>query len=121
MTTESREVLLLVGEIKGALKAHIAETNRDRAERDNDRRDSAEYRKEVRTTLAILSQKVDTIEPLQARVKNIEPVIEDYKTLRIKIATAVIIISGAMTLIIQGLMFFGSDIKAFILRLLRVS
>lgn len=134
MSAELHDLHRIVGEISGTLKTHIAAVDRDRAEADIDRRDNADYRNEVRTSLASLSIKVAAIDPLAQRIDavdsednpasikrrlaKIEPLVDDLVR---KAAAAVAIITGAITLIAYVLNTFGADIKAFALRFLRVS
>ena len=77
---------MLVGEMRGQLLAHIEAVHQDRAERDNDRRDSAQYRKEVRETLADLNEKIDASADHGTRIKALEKTALDYKTFRNKAA-----------------------------------
>jgi hypothetical protein len=81
---------MLVGEMRGQLVAHIEAVHQDRAERDNDRRDSAQYRKEMRETLAGLNEKIDSSADHGTRIKALEKTALDYKTFRNKAAGVVL-------------------------------
>jgi len=131
---ESLSLTLLIGEIKGKLESHIAAVERDRTEREQDRVESATYRKEIRHTLANLNMTVAGIEPLRdrvgaiddpdnpkslaARLDKIEPQVSDLTR---KAAAAVAIATGAVALIGYAFHLFGAEFKALVLRLFRIS
>ncbi|WP_022721613.1 hypothetical protein [Rhodopseudomonas sp. B29] len=134
MADESQSLVLLLGELKGKLESHIDAVGRDRAEREQDRQESAKYRQEVRHQLANMSMKVGAIDPLAervaaiddpknprslaARLAKIEPQVSDLTR---KAATAVAIATGAIGLIMYFVHMFGAEFKALILRVLRIS
>ena len=66
MSNGTQGLTLLVGELRGELKHHIAAAERDRDQRESDREESAEYRKEIRHLLA---QSVDASHRDRAAVK----------------------------------------------------
>ncbi|NEW96658.1 hypothetical protein [Rhodopseudomonas sp. BR0G17] len=134
MSDDSRSLVLLLGELKGKLESHISAVDRDRAEREQDRVESAQHRKEVRHQLANMTMKVGAIDPLAARLDAIddpdnkrsivarldaiEPQVSDLTR---KAATAVAIATGALALIGYVLHMFGGEIKAVVLRIFRIS
>ena len=81
---------MLVGEMRGQLLAHIEAVHQDRAERDNDRHDSAQYRNEVRETLAGLNEKIGASADHGKRITALEKTAVDYKTFRNKAAGVVL-------------------------------
>jgi len=83
---------LLVGQIAGELKSHINAVMHDRAEREDDRRESANYRKDVRETLGKLNEGVGQVAGLTTRVVAVEKVAADYKSFRNKLAGGVLIL-----------------------------
>ncbi len=107
-----------IGQLGAALKAHIAEVNRDREQAAADREASAEYRKGVREELKSLSAGVGEVKALKKRVDRMEPIVENSaKTL----AGATLILSGGILLV--GFLFksYAADLKAFVWRVLRIS
>jgi hypothetical protein len=96
-----QSITLLVGQIGGELKSHIAAVTHDRAEREDDRRESASYRKEVRDTLGDLRDGINKIPGLTTRIENLEKISIDYKSFRNKLAGALLVIGFFWALIAE--------------------
>jgi hypothetical protein len=102
----------------GSLQADVKNLARDMSE---DRQGASEDRREIRTKLEDMDDRLKTIEPVAAEVAAMKPYVDDYKTLRKQAAVAVALLSGAFYLAWQGLASVGPEIKGAILRLLTKS
>lgn len=94
-------ITLLVGQISGELKSHIAAVTHDRAEREDDRRESSRYRAEVRGSLSELKEGFDQIAGLTKRVGDLEKVGGDYKSFRNKLAGGLLVLGFFWALIAE--------------------
>lgn len=77
---------LMLGEMRGELSAHVEAAMHDRAERENDRHESAQYRQAVRTSLGDLATKFNSLDTHAARIKTLEETADDYKKFRNRLA-----------------------------------
>lgn len=118
MAVKLDQVSAEIGRLGGVLEQHLAAIERDRAAAEEERRQNAEYRKNVREQLAGLRGSVAEIVPLKKRVDRIEPIV-DANARQIFVASS--IIAGAFALIAAAIKMFGADLKAFVLRLFKVS
>lgn len=107
-----------LGALRVLIETHIKSVDRDRKQLDADRQTSATYRKEVRAELKSLSDGVKEIGPMKKRLDRIEPIVEDHGK---KLFVASMIIGGALAIIGLGLKTWGADIKALVMRILRIS
>ncbi len=108
---DDQNLLLMIGEMRGALNAHIEASAEERDV-------SANYRKEVREQLSDLKTSVAEVAPLKKRVDRIEPIV-DANARQIFVAST--IIGGAFLLIGSAIKMFGADLKAWIFRAFRIS
>lgn len=77
---------LMIGELRGELSSHVQAVMQDRAERENDRDESAQYRKEVRHTLRGIDMKFNSLDTHAARIKTLEETADDYRKFRNRLA-----------------------------------
>lgn len=66
------DVLLMIGELSGTLKAHIEQVKHDREERSHDREHADQYRKDVRHQLRNLEMGMAALPNVVKRVETIE-------------------------------------------------
>lgn len=92
---------LLVGQIGGKLDQHIDAVTVDRAERDDDRRESVEYRREMRTDMDNLKEGVGKIAGLTTRLDAVEKVTGEYKSFRSKLAGGVLVLGVFSSFIVE--------------------
>ncbi len=85
-------ITLLVGQIAGELKSHINAVMHDRAEREDDRRESEKYRNDVRAKLGDLSDKIGAVAGHADKIKDLEKVAGDFKSFRNKLAGGVLVL-----------------------------
>lgn len=127
-----------LGELAGLFKAHIRESERERGDQRLERAADRVDRKAIGDSIEKLAQQSGTIarrlapletrmsaidsetdeKSLKSRVGKIEPVVADYQR---KVAAALAIATGGLALIVFTVQTFGADIKAFVLRVLRIS
>lgn len=114
MPTKLDEISLAIGGLQSEVRT-IAETIRA------DRLSASDDRREIRAKLHDMDKRLKTIEPVAAEVAAMKPHVEDYRTLKARIAAAVAILTGAFYLAWQGLAAVGPEVKAYLLRLLTKS
>lgn len=84
--------MMIVGEIRGELSSHIEAVMQDRAEREEDRRASEVYRRDVRHNFSNIATKLQAFESFPARLTSLEAAAGDFKAFRNKLAGAVLVI-----------------------------
>ncbi|MCB2106340.1 MAG: hypothetical protein KDE14_01510 [Rhodobacteraceae bacterium] len=132
MGEDSHALALMLGQIDGKLDRHLREYERNEAERENDRRASAVYRKEIRGSLAtlqaqtaeipVLARRLDALDgeaatSLESRVAVLSRAVDQLMK---KVALAASIGAGALWILTYALHLFGAELKAFVLRVFRL-
>lgn len=114
MPTKLDEISLAIGGLQSEVRTIADAMKADRVSASDDRR-------EIRSKLYDMDRRLKTIEPVAAEVAAMKPHVEDYRSLKARIAAAVAILSGAFFLAWQGLASVGPEVKAFLLRALTKS
>lgn len=116
MTGKLDEISFRLGAISSKLDSLTLDVTQDRAVQTQDRAD-------LRTKLGSIDGRMEKVEAVCDQVAAMQPVVDEFKTLKSKIAAAVVtvgaIVSGALYLIWNGISYVGPYIKEFISDLMK--
>lgn len=106
------EISFKIGELSEKLRSLDLDITQDRAV-------LAQHMAALDVRFAKVDKTLDMIEPLAETVKEMKPHVEDYKTMRAKLAVVALIVGGAIALLWQALFALGPEIKSLVMRLLK--
>jgi hypothetical protein len=116
MTGKLDEISYMLGQIDSKLNSLTLDVKEDRAVQTQDRAD-------LRTKFNSIDERMEKVESVCDQVAAMQPTVDEFKTLKSKIAAAVVtvgaIVSGALYLIWQGVGYVGPYVRDFIDNLLR--
>lgn len=106
------EISFKIGELSAQLRSLDLDITQDRAV-------MAQHMAALDVRFAKVDKTLDMVEPLAETLKEMKPHVEDYKTMRAKLAVIAAIVGGAIALLWQALVTYGHEIAVYIGKLLK--